>query len=202
MGCGWQSVTQELARRSSGIVVASDLNRRVFAGRGDRAPSVLRVHCDAACLPFQARSFDLVFCQFALLWVDAESAIGEICRVLAHGGVLVAIEPDYGGLIECPDEIVTVDLWQAGLRRAGAEPQIGRRLPGLLAAAGLQVRVDLLDRLTPPSTLRFDLLRGLPLTGAEKRQLDEIIVADGKLADAYRVAHLPIFLITASSRSM
>ena len=49
-----------------------------------RDPSVLRVQCDAACLPVQARSFDLVFCQFALLWVDAESAIREICRVLAH----------------------------------------------------------------------------------------------------------------------
>ena len=42
----------------------------------------------------------------------------------------MAIEPDYGGLIECPDEIVTVDLWQ----KVFDEPvpsRIGPSLPHL-----------------------------------------------------------------------
>jgi SAM-dependent methyltransferase len=199
LGCGWQTVTRELARRCSGYVVAADLNRLALAAQEHRDSPILPVACDAARLPFRDGSFDLVFCQFALLWMNADSAVREIRRVLAPGGVLAAIEPDYGGLIEFPDKIATTALWQAALRRAGADPSIGRRLPGLLAAAGFQVRVDLLDRLTPPSPLRFELLRGLPLAGDEVRRLEDIIRADRELDDSQRVAHLPIFLVTASA---
>ena len=53
-------------------------------------------------LPFADGAFDLVFCQFALLWLDAAAAVGEVRRVLSPGGVLAAIEPDYGGMIEHP----------------------------------------------------------------------------------------------------
>ena len=175
------------------------VHRHVFAACPEGEPTFQPVCCNATRLPFRSGIFDLVFCQFALLWFDnTEVAIQEIRRVLNPNGVLVALEPDYGGLIEFPDEIATAKLWQAGLRRAGAEPQLGRHLPGLLSENGFEVRVDLLDRLTPPSTLRFDLLRGLPLTESETKQLDKVIVADDECRDAQRVVHLPIFLVTAS----
>ncbi len=60
------------------------------------------------------------------------SAIKEIYRVLQPKGMLVAIEPDYGGMIEYPPEIATGDLWIAALSRAGADPCIGRKLPSIL----------------------------------------------------------------------
>ena len=200
LGCGWQAVTPELARRSSGtVVVAADADRRVFFGRTSEPRPFQTVCCDAARLPFRSGSFDLVFCQFALLWFQADEAVGEIRRVLGPGGTLVALEPDYGGLIEFPDEIATAHLWQSALRRAGADPRIGRRLPGMLAPRGFEVRVDLLDRLVLPSSLRFDLLRGLPLTENEAAELDAIAAADSECDNARRVVHLPIFLVTATS---
>lgn len=197
LGCGWQAVTPELARRSGGTVIAADSAPQVFAMPNEGDSAIQRVRCDATCLPFRSGSFDLVFCQFALLWFGNATSISEIRRVLRLDGVLVALEPDYGGLIEFPDEIATTDLWQTALRRAGADPQIGRHLPGMLAESGFEFRVDLLDRLTPPSPLRFDLLRGLPLTEAETKQLDRIIAADIACQNSRRVVHLPIFLVTA-----
>ena len=198
LGCGWQTVTPELVRRSGGMVVAADCARQAFDAISAEQPSCQRVCCDATRLPFRPESFDLVFCQFALLWFGSDAAIGEIRRVLCQSGILIAIEPDYGGLIESPNEIATSELWEAALRRAGAEPRIGRHLPGMLAEAGFRVRVDLLDRLTTPSPLRFDLLRGLPLTDAETTQLNQVVAADAECPPLQRVAHLPTFLVIAS----
>jgi len=180
------------------------------AAHGTRAkplsarPGVFPVQADAARLPLAPESFDLVFCQFTLMWVDAPAAIAEIHRVLAAGGQLIALEPDYEAMIEYPAQIATRRLWLTGLARAGAEPLMGRKLPGMLTAAGFSVRVDLLDRLMPPSAVRFELLRGLPLEPAERHALAEAEAADGRLAAAGqaddsdpRVAHLPVFLVTA-----
>jgi SAM-dependent methyltransferase len=147
-------------------------------------------------------AFDLVFCQFTLMWTDAAAAVGEIHRVLAPGGRLIALEPDYEAMIEAPAQIATRDLWLAGLSRVRAAVSMGRTLPGLLAAAGFSVRVDLLDRLGEPSPERFELLAGLPLEPFERHALAEARAADARLAasGAVRVAHLPVFLVTAARR--
>ncbi len=157
------------------------------------------VRGDAERLPFADATFDLVFCQFALVWLDLSAAVAEIRRVLLPGGALAAIEPDYGGLIEHPPEIAVGWLWRSALERAGADPCVGRKLPAALAAAGFDVRADLLDRLEPPSPLRFDLLGELPLTDGERAELDQARRTDAALDSAARVVHLPMFLITAEA---
>jgi len=197
LACGGAAVTGELLRRSAGTVVALDRSRKALLAEEERFAGAARVCGDAVRLPLADGSFDLVFCQLALMWLDVPAVVREIKRVLQPGGVLVAIEPDYGGMIEHPAEIATREIWLAALTRAGADPQVGRKLPSVLSACGFDVRADLLDRLSPPSLLRFELLRGLPLNGQEKNLLRRIESADAACEPSARVVHLPMFLVTA-----
>ncbi len=197
LGCGSGAVVEELQQRSGGTVVALDRDSDVLSAETKLPSSVTAVCGDAHRLPLADESFDLVFCQMALMWMDAAAVAAEIWRVLKPSGVLATIEPDYGGLIEHPPEIVVAPLWITALRRAGADPLVGRRLPEILSTAGFHVRVDLLDRLEPPDAMRFELLAGLPLEDAERASLERAIRADAALGNRPRVAHLPLFLVTA-----
>lgn len=195
LGAGYGAVTGELVRRGGGLVVALDKE----VGALNPIEEAGRVYGDALRLPLASQSLDLVFCQWMLLWVgDVATAVAEIWRVLQPGGVLVALEPDYPGMIEFPPAIATADIWQQALRRAGAEPAVGRQLPGILAGAGFQVRVNLLDELAPPASSRLDFLSALPLTEPEQNRLAQVMQAQAQLGQPWQqVAHLPLFLVTA-----
>lgn len=199
LGAGSGAVTGELARRSSGYVIALDSNLYSLHENQIALATSRPVCGNALALPFPAATFDLVFCQCALLWMQpAATTIREIWRVLQTGGVLVALEPDYGAMIEYPANLSTKAIWLAALTRAGADPLIGRRLPSLLTQQGFQVRVQLLDELHPPSPTRFDFLRNLPLTESETAALNQIEQESTHLsANWQQIAHLPFFLITA-----
>jgi len=200
LGAGYGAVTGDLVRRAGGPVVALDRAVGALCVETDSFRGAYRVGGDAACLPFRDNAFDLFFSQITLLWMPAlEAVLDEIERVLAPGGALVALEPDYGGMIEHPPELASRDVWLSALARAGADPFIGRKLPGLLSARGFDVRVSLFDTLYAPHPARFDFLRELPLTGPELARLDDI---ERKAKHYYaapwsQMAHLPFFLITA-----
>ena len=151
-------------------------------------------------MPFQNGTLDLIFSQLALLWISPlRTVIAEVWRALEPGGVLVALEPDYGGLIEYPGSITTQDLWLQGLERAGADPWVGRRLPGMLEEQGFAVRVSLFDTLSIADPARFGFLRELPLTEEEEQQLSRAERAAQQFTGAWsQVAHLPFFLIRAT----
>ena len=203
LGAGYGAVTGELVRRAGGMVVA--LDRAVAALRDGAALSgtafdgAARTGGDARWLPFADAAFDLIFTQLTLLWVQpVVSALDEIHRVLRPGGTLVALEPDYGGMIEHPPEIAARELWLSALERAGADPLIGRKLPGLLAVRGFTVSVGLFESLYAPSTARFDFLRDLPLTATEALTLESIETEAMVRRNPWaQVAHLPFFLVTA-----
>jgi len=196
LGAGPGAVTPELVRRGGGPVVALDLDLDALQTAVSDWTGAARVGGDGRFLPFAAHTFDLVFCQCVLMWIDAlETAVAEIGRVLTSNGVLIALEPDYGGMIEHPPELATQPLWLDALRRAGADPFVGRKLPGLLHAHGFDVRVSLFDTLTAPENGRFALLRSLTLTPDEETRLQAI---EAKTADTpWPIAHLPFFLIEA-----
>ncbi|OPY27041.1 MAG: hypothetical protein A4E31_01304 [Methanomassiliicoccales archaeon PtaU1.Bin030] len=89
-------------------------------------------------LPFDDGSFDIVYCSFLLLWVeDAGAVVREMARV-ARTWVLCLAEPDYCGRISYPPEVSVIDdALVKGLRRLGADPMMGRRVPGIFAQCGL-----------------------------------------------------------------
>lgn len=203
LGCGPGLITAELLRRSGGRVVALDRNLQalvqctaLYWAETNRQPAQ-PICANAVRLPFADRCFDLVFCQWALLWMPLEEVLKEIHRVLEPGGYLAALEPDYGGMIEYPPEITSADLWRAGLRRAGADPEVGRKIPPLLAKLGFQVEVMLLDRLRPADPARWKMLQELPLTAAEQARQHAAMRAEAQLPPQAATVHLPIFGILA-----
>lgn len=155
VGCGTGIVTEELAARTRGQVIAVDIDAAMIAAaraRGGRAE--YRVG-DARQLDFPDRHFDVVACHFLLMWVDdAARAVREMARVIRPGGVaLVCGEPDYGGRLDWPD--LPIGQWQAeALRRQGADPFVGRKLRALLQQAGLDTEVGVIPSLWDAMALR------------------------------------------------
>ena len=199
LGCGPGAVTPELVRRSGGMVVALDLDLAALGAGAASFQGAHRVCADALRMPLQNESLDLVLTQCTFLWIEDVATVGgEVARVLCPGGALVALEPDYGGMMEYPPNMATRDIWIAALTRAGANPVMGRRLPSLLEASGMSVRVNFMSQLVPPAPERFQLLRTLPLTDEEQTTLEQIEARDRSLGLGWKqVVHLPFFLVTA-----
>jgi SAM-dependent methyltransferase len=199
LGAGYGAVTAELARRSSGRVIALDLSHSsLHEIQAWNNNPIFPINGDGRSLPFPNNSFDLIFCQCSLMWIaPLELILSEIYRTLQPGGVLVALEPDYGGLIEHPPQLATRHLWLAALSRAGADPLTGRKLAALLPDANMAIRINLLDQLQPPSNQRFAFLHDLPLNPEQGKELAKIEEQAGSIPTDQQVAHLPFFLITA-----
>jgi SAM-dependent methyltransferase len=194
LGCGFGEVTEELARRGGGTVFVLD-----------HLPQALSRVSDGVCgqsdhLPFPNKALDLVFCQLALMWMPLEQTVQEISRVTMHGGVVVAIEPDYGGMLEWPDGAGLKEVWIPALQRAGADPFVGRKLPGVLSRAGFDVRVETTSGIQPPHADRFGLLRGLPLTQEEEVRVREFELESGvkDLENWEALVHLPFVLVVGT----
>ncbi|GMQ78294.1 MAG: hypothetical protein BMS9Abin02_0795 [Anaerolineae bacterium] len=197
LGSGKGHVTAELSRRCPGKVFALDcsiksLHEELYPEESFRIAGI------SGKIPFQSSSFDLVFTQNSLMWMKPlGQVISEIWRILEPGGWLVAIEPDYGGLIEFPPSVVLKDIWTAALTRSGAEPLIGRMLPTLLETSGFQVRVFLFDRVELTGSERIDLIKDLVLTEGERKRLNEVESSIARKSGWQQLAHLPYFLIAA-----
>ncbi|MCI0411252.1 methyltransferase domain-containing protein [bacterium] len=192
LGAGYGFVTGELRRRTSGTVIALDRSSNAISGLP------LSVCGEATELPFPALTFDLIFSQNVLLWIrQKEDAIKEAFRVLKREGAWVLLEPDYGAMIEHPSGVKSVQIWTSVLKRCGADPEVGRKLPLLLRGADFRVRTELLPRLENPRLERFDFLSQLDLTKEEQRELERIKKLSQMLSPADHVAHLPYFMIIA-----
>ena len=190
LGSGYGVVCPELSRRCGSPIFAIDLSFAALKHCEKAHP----VCGNAVQLPFLNGSLDLVFSQNFLLWAKpVETIVEQVRRVLMRGGVWVLMEPDYGGMMEYPEQIQTRELWISILQREGADPFIGRRLPGLLQQNRFDVRTELLPRVYPPQDARFDLLSEMNLNPEEREKLENIKSLSGMV----QVAHLPYFLIIA-----
>lgn len=80
-------------------IVATDLNPAMVAWGGNRAPGATWQTADAMAVPLPDASFDLVVCQFGVMFLpDKPAAYREMRRLLRPGGtVLVAVWDDVDG---------------------------------------------------------------------------------------------------------
>lgn len=140
VGCGTGAVASEIRRWGVPQVHGVDLRRDFLRLAGQLDPDLHRCQSNALSLPYREDSFDFVFCHYFLLWLSEPlRAVHEMRRVTHPGGpILVLAEPDYGGRIDYPESLAEFGRLQAqALHRQGADPQIGRKLAGLLYSAGL-----------------------------------------------------------------
>ena len=150
VGCGNGWVLREIARRvgPTGRAVGIDPSAELLAIANDQASreqlAVELHHGTAAALPFGAGAFDTVVVPLVLLHVPhAEAVLPELIRVLRPGGKLGVWERDNESfLVNHPDRALTRRIIAAGTDDTAVNAWIGRRLPGLLEAAGLgQVQI-------------------------------------------------------------
>lgn len=147
LGCGSGVFTRALLAALPGATItAVDRDQALLAAaRASLAAEIGTGHltlarADAAALPFPPRSFDLVACR-CLLMHQAEPLVtaAEMYRVLAVGGIALAIEPDWGARALYPDAEALVALLEMARRaRPFGFPDLtlGRKLFALFRAAG------------------------------------------------------------------
>jgi SAM-dependent methyltransferase len=144
VGCGTGVIAEELAQIGPTHVVGLDIDPAMLTFTTRQESRVTYVQGDAHALPFPDESFDAVVCHYLLMWLaDPVPGVREMARVVRPDGyVLACAEPDYGGRIDHPPELIALGRRQTeALRGQGADPEIGRRLGEILAAAGLRATV-------------------------------------------------------------
>lgn len=169
VGCGTGVVLRDLATRVGprGRVVGVDPSRALLRAAGrilrdhpQRRRIVLRAG-DGQRLPFPTARFDAAMAVTVLLHVPAPlRVVEEMTRVVRSGGVVVVQDQDFGTVaVTHPDRALTRRILDGVAERLYAEPWSGRRLVGLLRAAGLEhvrLRTDVFqDTVFDPYTQGF-----------------------------------------------
>jgi len=142
IGCGTGAVLSDVATRYpvKGFGIDLDFDRTLFATRNY---DYLMINTsDANALPFSADTFDLVFCHYFLLWLEApEVSLKEVYRVLKPGGYFaVFAEPDYYHRVDAPSLLTMLGkLQNKSLKAQGAHPGAGREIVGMISKSGFQL---------------------------------------------------------------
>ncbi|HSE92649.1 MAG TPA: methyltransferase domain-containing protein [Methylomirabilota bacterium] len=147
VGCGSGVVLRDLAARVGprGRVVGVDPSRwllaaaaRLLEGHALRGRIALRTAAGAR-LPFAAGRFDVTVAVTVLLHVaDPLAVVQEMARVTRPGGLVAVQDQDFGTVaLAHPDRALTERILDGVAAHIYEEPWSGRRLPGLLRAAGL-----------------------------------------------------------------
>jgi SAM-dependent methyltransferase len=148
LGCGPGGALHLLSERvgPEGHVIGLDIDARNVAfaqafAKKQRLSNVHVARADARNTRLAGSSYDLVHARFLLVNISSpEQVVGEMARLVRPGGWVAVMEPDGGlGLCEPPHRGLDrlTELLAAAYRQAGADLYLGRRLPSLLATAGL-----------------------------------------------------------------
>jgi SAM-dependent methyltransferase len=124
VGCGWGELAERLAKETGAKVVAIDLSPRMV-----ELASARRVNArvaDVQALPFDDGEFDCVVAAWMLYHVpELDRGLGEIARVLAPGGRLVAVTNSRFHLLELR-ELVGSGPSTLSFNRENGEELLGR----------------------------------------------------------------------------
>ena len=221
LGCGPGGAIEILSEfvGAGGHVVGVDLDaqnvksaRALARRRGLTNVEILRADARGTGLP--RSSFDLVHVRLLLVNIAApEQVVDEMARLVKPGGWVAVMEPDVALRVCYPShsglERLT-EVLAAGYRRVGADINFGRRLPHLLAQAGLEkITAQARAELCPPGhrqravcldlvqNMRARILNWGLIEEAELDRLDQ--EARAHLDDPDTVS-LPVTYFVASAR--
>jgi SAM-dependent methyltransferase len=173
IGCGSGDVAFELTRRvgSTGQVVGVDLDDVKLdlarkQAEANRMSGVEFRRADVTELSGEP-TFDLLYARFVLTHLkDPLAALKRWGRILRPGGVILLEDIDFSGYFchpPSPAHRRYVELYAKTVQSKGADPDIGPRLPSLLAAAGFsRIQLNVVQpmgvvgevKLLPPLTMK------------------------------------------------
>jgi 2-polyprenyl-3-methyl-5-hydroxy-6-metoxy-1,4-benzoquinol methylase len=140
VGCGNGSISRWMAGKvgPNGSVVASDIDLKYV--KNLRKPNLEVRQLDILKEKPEPGRYDLVTARAILHHIETPAkAIAHMTQALKPGGVLLCIEPDFlSATVATPESLG--DFWEAWLqwsRSVGINYFIGRTMPRLLTAAGL-----------------------------------------------------------------
>lgn len=148
VGCGGGQVTCELARRvgRQGKVLGLDIDEtklslaRYEAGKQGLSNAEFRAADIRAARG--SHEYDLLYSRFLLTHLQEPGrVVDQMCSYLRPGGAMVLEDVDFSGYFTYPPSPSFRrfhQLYTAALRRRGGDPDIGPRLPMLLASAGFE----------------------------------------------------------------
>jgi SAM-dependent methyltransferase len=198
LGCGPRGILDLLAGRvaPAGRVVGLDADpahAAMAAGFAVRRglSGVEIITADARSTGLPAGSFDLVHARTLLVNLpDPAGVTAEMMRLARPGGWVASMEPDTEHALCYPPHPAfdrLCEIFTMVFRRNGADPWIGRRVPGLFRQAGLEdIGVEARVQMYPPGnsrrTVRLDLVcamrpQVLELGLGSAAELDELDTA-------------------------
>lgn len=128
-------------REAGAVVFGVDLSPAMLreAGNtlGPSVPADRLIAADAACLPFDQESFDVVTCKLAMHYFpDAQRAIGEMARVCKRSGLLAVIDR-----VACDDPVLNDAQNRLEQLRTPNKTRVyaAGELVGLMSGAGMTV---------------------------------------------------------------
>lgn len=182
MGCGIGHRTLRLAQRvqAEGLVVGIDSSAQMIAEAQRRAagcdlPLTYQVR-SAEQINFPDHSFDLCQTERVLIYLaDPQAALDEMVRVVRPGGMVIDYEFDYDGIVvDAPDPSLTRQLVRY-LADSAPSPWIGRQLPRLLRARGLEAITVIPHMILTPYSMFQNVVNGT---------LEQAVQAGAFVADA------------------
>ena len=192
-GCGGGDLAFDLARMvgPQGRVVATDIDERKIEMAHGEARDQLLSNIEFLLADIYnsgpASVFDFAHARFLLTHLtDPARALNNLRKALRPGGIIAVEDIDFRGHFCHPDCAAFwryVELYTMAVQRSGADPNIGPRLPALLADAGFE---DIQMNVVQPAGITGEVKLIAPLT---MENIADTVLAQG-LASENEISRL------------